>query len=194
MKRIKNISQLKLLEILNRISIFKSLQPTDRSELASMPHLVVFIEKEVTFISKGDYGSTFFILLNGEVNVSTSKKHIATVGPGHFIGEVGFICNETRSASVTTKTDVIAMRISSELFEQLPIRVREIIKNKIITGMANRITKQNNRIVELEEKTDAIKVEEINVIEVEEINAIEEKKSKKKGAPTKIKTTKKSIW
>jgi hypothetical protein len=46
MKRIKNISQLKLLEILNRIPIFKSLQPTDRSELASMPNLVVFIEKD----------------------------------------------------------------------------------------------------------------------------------------------------
>jgi len=185
MKQIKNISKLKLLEILNRIPIFKSLQPIDRSELASMPHLVVFIEKDVTFISLNEHGSTFFILLNGEVNVSTSKKHIATVGPGHFIGEVGFICNETRSASVTTIKDVIAMRISRELFEQLPIRVREIIKNKIITGMANRITKQNNKIVELEEKINASKVEESNAIKGKEI---------KKDDPTKIKTSRKSTW
>ena len=62
-KRIKNISQLKLLEILNRIPIFKSLQPTDRSELASMPNLVVFIEKDVTFINRNEHGSTFFIFL-----------------------------------------------------------------------------------------------------------------------------------
>jgi CRP/FNR family cyclic AMP-dependent transcriptional regulator len=185
MKRIKNISQLKLLEILNRIPIFKSLQPTDRSELASMPNLVVFIEKDVTFINRNEHGSTFFILLNGEVNVSTSKKHIATVGPGDFIGEVGFICNETRSASVTTINDVIAMRITSELFEQLPIKVREIIKNKIITGMANRITKQNNKIIELEEKTNVIKVEEINAIKGKEIKQI---------VFTKVKTSKKSTW
>jgi CRP-like cAMP-binding protein len=160
MKRIKNISNLKLLEILNRIPIFKSLKPTDRSQLASMPHLVVFIEKDVTFIKKDEHDSSFFILLNGEVDVSIHKKHIATIGPGHFIGEVGFICNETRSATVMTKTDLIAMRITRELFEQLPIKVREIVKNKIITGMADRVMKQNNKIIELEEKINLLKAEE----------------------------------
>jgi hypothetical protein len=77
------------------------------------------------------------------------------------------------------------MRITSELFEQLPIKVREIIKNKIITGMANRITKQNNKIIELEEKTNVIKVEEINAIKGKEIKQI---------VFTKVKTSKKSTW
>jgi hypothetical protein len=51
--------------------------------------------------------------------------------------------------------------------------------------MANRITNQNNKIIELEEKINVIKVEEINEIKGKEIKHI---------VFTKVKTSKKSTW
>jgi len=151
-KRINNVSKLKLIEFLNRVPLFKGLSPRERDEVAALPRLVVLLERNETFIKRGDYDSSFYILLNGEAEVTIQKKHVATVSPGHFIGEVGFMCNEPRSATVTSVSEIIALRITKELFDKLPIKVREGIKNKIISGLVDRVVNQNTRIVDLEDQ------------------------------------------
>lgn len=152
MKRINNVSKLKLVEFLNRIDLFKSLTPRERNEIAHLPNLVVLLEPGETFIKRGEHDSSFYILLSGEVSVTVKKKHIADVGPGHFIGEVGFICNEPRSATVTTLSEIIALRITKELFDKLPIKVRIGIESKIISGLVDRVVEQNKKIIDLEDK------------------------------------------
>ena len=152
MKSVSKVSKLKLLEFLNRISLFKSLEPQERQLIANIPNLVVVIQGDDTFIKKGKYDSDFYILLNGEADISIDGQHITYAKPGDFIGEVGFICNEPRSASVTALTDIIAMRITRDLFDLLPIKVRESIKQKIINGLVVRVAKQNSKIISLEEE------------------------------------------
>lgn len=151
MKRINNVSKLKLVEFLNRVALFKTLSPRERNEIANLPNLVVMLEQNETFIRRGEHDSSFYILLSGDVSVTINKKHVADVGPGNFIGEVGFICNEPRSATVKTLTEIIALRITKELFDKLPIKVREGIKSKIISGLVDRVVSQNTKIVDLEE-------------------------------------------
>lgn len=152
MKSVSKVSKLKLLEFLNRISLFKTLEPNERKLIADIPKLVVLIEAGDTFIKKGNFDSDFYILLNGEADITVDGQHIAVAQPGHFIGEVGFICNEPRSASVKANTDLIAMRITRDLFDMLPIKVRETVKQKIINGLVDRVSKQNVKIIDLEEK------------------------------------------
>lgn len=156
MKRINQVSKLKLVEFLNRVALFKDLTPKERQDVANLPNLVVLLAEDEVFIRKGEYGSSFYILLNGEVKVTMKDKHVANVGPGHFIGEVGFICNEPRSATVTTVKDSIALRITRDLFDKLPIKVREGIKNKIISGLVDRVVSQNGKIVDMEEEIDIL--------------------------------------
>ncbi|NVK23666.1 MAG: cyclic nucleotide-binding domain-containing protein [Gammaproteobacteria bacterium] len=159
MKKINKVSQLKLLEFLNRISLFKSLDAREREMVAKIPNLVVLIAKDEVFIRKDHFDSDFYIVLNGEANISVNGQNVAVATPGHFIGEVGFICNEARSATVTAKTDIIAMRITRDLFDLLPIRVRESIKQKIINGLVERVTTQNSKIIDLEERVDVLEHE-----------------------------------
>jgi len=152
LKRINKVSKLKLLEFLNRVPLFKGLTPREREEIAGLPRLVVLLEHGEVFIKKGEYDSSFYIILNGDAEVTIQNRHIADISPGHFIGEVGFMCQEPRSATVTALTELIALRITKELFDKLPIKVREGIKNKIISGLVARIDCQNTKIVDLEEK------------------------------------------
>lgn len=154
MKRINKVSRLKLLEILNRIPLFKSLEPSEREIVAGIPNLVVLIEAESVFIKKGQMDSDFYILLNGEADITLDGQYIATATPGQFIGEVGFICNEPRSATVTATQEIIAMRITRDLFDLFPLKVREGIKQKIINGLVERVTSQNSKIVDLEEQVE----------------------------------------
>ena len=162
MKRINKVSKLKLVEFLNRIPLFSGLSGSERNDIANLPNLVVLIDKDEVFIKKGEQDSSFFILLNGEVTVTMDQKPVATVGPGHFIGEVGFMCQEPRSATVKASSEVIALRITKELFDKLPIKVREGIKNKIISGLVDRIVAQNVKIVDLEEKIAEYEPEQSN--------------------------------
>lgn len=152
MKSVTKVSKLKLLEFLNRLSLFKSLEPQERSLIADIPNLIVVIQAGDTFIRKGQFDSDFFILLNGAAAITSDGQHIADATQGHFIGEVGFICNEPRSATVTANTDIIAMRITRDLFDLLPIKVRDSIKQKIINGLVDKVSKQNGKILELEQQ------------------------------------------
>lgn len=159
MKRINNISKLKLLEFLNRIQLFKSLEPNDRQMVANIPNLVVLIEKGTAFIKQHQLDSDFYIVLNGEAEITVDKQFIATTTAGNFIGEVGFICNEARSATVTARTDIIALRVTRDLFDLLPLKVKEPIKQKIINGLVDRVSKQNIRILNLEEQIDVLELQ-----------------------------------
>ena len=149
MKIITNTSKLKLLEILNRIELFDALEASQRNLLADIPDLIVFIEAKSTFIKAGELDTTFYILLNGTATVLDNKLRITDVSAGDFIGEVGFICNEERSATVTAKTDILSMRISQEIFISLPMAIRERIKDKIIKGLTKRIKSQNQLLISL---------------------------------------------
>ena len=117
------------------------------------------IEQGDVFIKKDHFDSDFYIVLNGEADITVNSQRVAEASSGDFIGEVGFICNEARSATVTAKTDIIAMRITRDLFDLLPIKVRESIKQKIINGLVERVTSQNTRILDLEEKVDTLEHE-----------------------------------
>jgi CRP-like cAMP-binding protein len=158
MKKITNISKLKLLEFLNRIPLFKNLDANDRRTVSNIPDLVVMIEKGNAFIKQNQLDSDFYILLNGEAEVTVNKQFIATTTPGNFIGEVGFICNEARSATVTAKTDIIALRVTRDLFDMLPLKVRESIKQKIINGLVDRVSSQNVKIIKLVEQVDTLEL------------------------------------
>ncbi|MDC2891136.1 hypothetical protein [Psychrosphaera algicola] len=80
MKRINNVSKLKLVEFLNRVDLFKALSPRERNEIANLPNLVVMIEQNEIFIRRGEHDSSFYILLSGDVSVTINKKHVANVG------------------------------------------------------------------------------------------------------------------
>ena len=70
--------------------------------------------------------------------------------PSQFVGEVGFICNEPRSATVIAETDMLLMKIDNDSFQQLPDRVRSAIKDKIIFGLTQRAGQLSERLIELD--------------------------------------------
>lgn len=79
------------------------------------------------------------------------QHQIGQLVPSHFVGEVGFICNEPRSATVVAETDMVLMKIDSDSFQRLPDRVRSAIKDKIISGLTQRVAQLNERLIELDE-------------------------------------------
>ena len=149
------INKLKLIEIANRITLFQDLSPHERGMIISMPDIIQVIPAGTKFICYGEYSENFFIILSGTANVYRGNKKIAQLAGGDFVGEVGFICHETRTASVIANEQLITLRINFHNFSRLPSSLREPIKDKLIGGLVTRVERLNDKVAELDdEKSD----------------------------------------
>ena len=57
--------------------------------------------------TEGATGAGFFIIAEGNADVSVGGEHRATLGPGDHFGEVALIDDGVRSASITAATDLL---------------------------------------------------------------------------------------
>lgn len=143
----------KLVEILGRITLFKGLNETDRKIIVAMPKAFEVFSAGEEIVREGEKHDCFYILLTGIAKVFLNGQELATLLPPQFVGEVGFICNEPRIATVIAKEQVMAMRLDAANFSRLPISIREAIKDRIIAGLVSRLSEGNQSLMLLRSKS-----------------------------------------
>lgn len=148
MKKV-DVSDLKLLEILNRVPFFKSFTVSERRSFFSQSISFLKCRAERPIIKKGDKETNFYIILSGQADVfiKESEPAVAKLGPGYFIGEGAFIINRPRTATIIASTDVLLVSLDQASLRRFPASVREKIKDQIIEGMAMRLTDMNDKIL-----------------------------------------------
>lgn len=75
--------------------------------------------KGIIICRKGEPGHSMFVLLQGLVEVtlnsySNDAKSILTLQKGSFFGEMSLLEKKPRSATVSTRTDVVVLEISAK--------------------------------------------------------------------------------
>jgi CRP/FNR family transcriptional regulator, cyclic AMP receptor protein len=100
--------------------------------LGSVPFFAVLDRKELTKLARdahdisypagknlsdpGALGATFFVVAEGELEVSVGGEIVRTLGPGDSFGEMALIDRGGRSASVVAKTDCRCLVFSAWSF------------------------------------------------------------------------------
>jgi CRP-like cAMP-binding protein len=93
-------------ETLRQVPLFSNLDEKDLDQLSRQMHERRFPEgAEVT--TEGAGGAGFFVIVEGNADVSIGGQHRATLGPGDHFGEVALIDDGVRSASITAATDLL---------------------------------------------------------------------------------------
>ena|SRR5688500_12908824 len=93
-------------EALRQVPLFDNLDEKDLDQLARQMHERRFPEgAEVT--TEGATGAGFFVIAEGNADVSIGGEHRTTLGPGDHFGEVALIDDGVRSASITAATDLL---------------------------------------------------------------------------------------
>lgn len=146
------MNNLKLMEILSRVPLFKHLQPIEREAVLKMKAVFTSIRPREIFIKEGAHEPWFYIILAGKAIVTHRGTDVGELVPGQFIGEVGFICKEPRSASVVACEEMVVMKVDYDAFRKLPVRIRESIKDKIISGLVERTIRINDKFIAQEEE------------------------------------------
>jgi len=71
-----------------------------------------------TIIKEGDSEHSCYILLGGVVNIEKGGQQLHTLQEGDCFGEMGFLSNAKRTASVIAKTDVNLIRVNSSTLDR----------------------------------------------------------------------------
>ncbi|KAF5891949.1 cGMP-dependent protein kinase 1-like, partial [Clarias magur] len=119
-----------LMGFLKTARTFKSLSSEQLSNIIDAMEEVKFQDNEV-IVREGAEGDTFYIILNGEVQVTKivngQQKVIRKMGQGDYFGELALIREILRTATCTALGAVTCFAIDKEAFEEtIPIESLEL--------------------------------------------------------------------
>ena len=92
-------------DVLRRVALFEGLDDDELERLADRFQERSVAEGDVV-VEEGTTGSSFFVIAEGDVNVSVGGEQKATLGPGDTFGEMAVIDEDVRSASIVAATDL----------------------------------------------------------------------------------------
>lgn len=70
-------------------------------------------------IREGEMDDRFYIIVDGVVVVQSGRRETGTIGVGNCFGETSYVRGARRTASISAKTEVTLLRVSSTLLEQV---------------------------------------------------------------------------
>jgi CRP/FNR family transcriptional regulator, cyclic AMP receptor protein len=82
---------------------------------------------------QGQTGHEFFVVVSGTASVDRDGEHIASVGPGDFLGEMSLLDGGPRNADVSASTEMTLMVVSQRDFSQLLDTVPMIARRMLPT-------------------------------------------------------------
>ena len=118
-------------EFLEKVQIFSTMEPYERSKLTE-----AFTEVKVQagdyIIQQGQDGSDLFLLQEGEAYASIDKdgteQTVMEYGIGDYFGERALLMNEPRAANVTAKSDCLLVSMSRHSVKRLLGPLEELLK------------------------------------------------------------------
>ena len=103
-------------DTLARVPLLSGMGRKELGRLAKAMSERTFAEGE-TAIEEGRGGAGFWLIESGDANVSIGGKHVRTLGPGDYFGEIALIDDGPRSATVVAATDLRCLGIAAWEFK-----------------------------------------------------------------------------
>jgi CRP-like cAMP-binding protein len=103
------------LQLLGRVPIFSPLTG------ATLEHLVgrlvpLAVEPGTLVVRQGDEGDRFYVVAEGELDVSADGQPLSSLGTGDYFGEIALLRDMPRTASVTARTRSVLYALDRDDF------------------------------------------------------------------------------
>jgi hypothetical protein len=96
-------------QALRRAPLFEGLSRKELVLLARVTEDLEVLAGEV-LCREGETGQEFFVIVEGKTDVTSKRKRVATRGDGDFVGEIPLLEDTKRTATVTAKATLPAVR------------------------------------------------------------------------------------
>jgi eukaryotic-like serine/threonine-protein kinase len=106
-------------DALKKIAFFDDFSDIELWEVIRISEWAKFLTGKV-LVREGDFGTSFYLLIKGKVNVTKMGKMLTSLEKGACFGEMAYIdkTKAERSASIVSAMPVMLMKIKSEVLEQ----------------------------------------------------------------------------
>jgi CRP/FNR family transcriptional regulator, cyclic AMP receptor protein len=124
-------------ELIKRVPLFSNCSKRELEQIARIADEIDLREgKEMT--REGSRGREFFVLLEGDADVTKDGRSINRLGAGDFFGEIALVSDSPRTATVTATSPVRALVITDRSFRRL-LDDQPEIQRKVLVALAERL-------------------------------------------------------
>jgi CRP/FNR family cyclic AMP-dependent transcriptional regulator len=124
-------------ELIKKVPLFSKLS---KKELEQVAHIAdeLDLPNGKLMAEEGDRGREFFVLLEGEADVTKGDESINTMREGDFFGEIALVTQMPRTASVRATTDVRVLVVNEHDFSALLKHSPEVSRG-VAEALAERV-------------------------------------------------------
>jgi CRP/FNR family transcriptional regulator, cyclic AMP receptor protein len=124
-------------DALSRAPLFEALSRRELVQLARITEDLELPPGKV-LCKEGEVGREFFVIVDGEVEVTRKGKRVATGGGGEFFGEIALLEQTPRMATVTAKTPLRCFVLTRKHFRGL-VEENPSVERKVLRALARRV-------------------------------------------------------
>jgi serine/threonine protein kinase len=104
---------------------------------------------DTVLIKEGDQGDSFYILAGGYVRVTRGKRTLSVLTAGDCFGEMSYLMQKGdphRSATITSTSDVIVMKIRAEDLRASSLSCRRLFDERFLNTLVERLENANQQL------------------------------------------------
>ena len=124
-------------DALGRAPLFQGLSKDELRDLARETE-DLDVAAGTVLCREGETASEFFVIVDGEVEVTRAGRRIRTLAGGDFFGEIALIEELPRTATVAATTPLRFFVLTRQSFRNLLSRQPEV-ENKVLRALARRV-------------------------------------------------------
>jgi CRP-like cAMP-binding protein len=124
-------------DTLKKVPLFASLDDKQIDRIASSMRERRYGAGD-TVTEQGAGGVGFFVVEEGEADVTVDGEPKGTVGPGDYFGEIALLSDSPRTATLTAKSDMLCYGMTAWDFKPL-VESNADIAWKLLTAMAAKL-------------------------------------------------------
>jgi CRP/FNR family cyclic AMP-dependent transcriptional regulator len=124
-------------ETLKKVPLFSGLDKKELEQIASSMTERRF-SAGATVTREGAGGAGFFVVEEGQAEVSVEGQARGTIGPGDYFGEIALLTGSERTATITATTDMRCYGMTPWDFRPL-VESNSVIAWKLLTAMADKL-------------------------------------------------------
>jgi CRP-like cAMP-binding protein len=124
-------------DALGRAPLFEDLSKDQRKDLAKVTEDLE-VETGKVLCRQGETAQEFFVIIDGEVEVTKDGQRVGTLSDGDFFGEIALLEDVPRTATVTATTPLRFFVLTRQSFWSLVERQPEV-ERKVLRALAKRV-------------------------------------------------------
>lgn len=138
-----------LFKLAERVKAFNGLTTNEISELMESAEKCIY-QPGQSIVSEGSVGMFMYIIIDGEAVVTKKGRsgdaELATLGPTDSFGEMALADRESRSATVTAKSECTLIRLSEKAIDTQPSIGLKVFRN-ICRVLSERLRNADEQLV-----------------------------------------------